>query len=97
MGGNGGGRALAEKLEALREAMHDYFGTLNEIKMGLTAKVPEKPMAYDLYIKTERLGIPLVSGGLIDQPHIWLMELGVILETEQVYSSMEAMASETSE
>lgn len=97
MGRNGGGRALAEKIDALREAMHEYFGALNEIKMGLTAKVPERPMAYDLYIKTKKLGIPLVSGGLIDQPHIWMMELGAILETEQIYLSLEAMADAKSE
>jgi hypothetical protein len=43
--------------------------------MGLKPEsVPEKPDALRLYDQCKSTGLPLVAGGLLDQPHIWLME-----------------------
>ena len=49
-------------------------------------KIPEKPEALEKFEQCEALGLPLVAGGLQDQPHIWLMEIGVILNVRNVFS-----------
>lgn len=40
--------------------------------------MPGKPEALEKYEQCKELGLPLVAGGLQDQPHIWLLEVGVI-------------------
>jgi hypothetical protein len=41
----------------------------------------EKPDELKLYEQMRETGLPLVAGGLMDQPHIWLDMLGVIKNT----------------
>jgi hypothetical protein len=48
--------------------------------MGLKAEIPEKPEAQLLLEMIQTTGLPLVDGGLIDQPHIWLQELAVVVQ-----------------
>lgn len=56
--------------------------------MGLSGvKVPPKPEALVLWQQCKALGLPLVSGGLVDQPHIWLIEIAVLLEEEELFSA----------
>ncbi len=38
----------------------------------------EKPGELTLFEQVREMGIPLVAGGLMDQPHIWVMVYGVI-------------------
>lgn len=90
-----GGRTLEERLNELQVALQDYFGALNELAMGhpgLSVKVPEKPEALVLYQQCEKLGLPLVSGGLMDQPHIWLQEVAVIVDTKNLYEALSGKA-----
>lgn len=62
---------------------------LNQLKAGL--KVPreervEKPEELKKYEQMKKLGLPLVAGGIQDQPHIWLEMIGVIENTRKVFN-----------
>lgn len=83
-----GGRVVAGGLDKLREELQDYFGALNEIRAGVNREVPRPPEAYVKLQQCERLGLPLMEGGLMDQPHIWLLEVGVIREVERVFDAL---------
>jgi len=51
--------------------------------MGASNKVPKKPdilVAHEMCVKQR---LPLVAGGLLDQPHFWLMEVEQIDQTIQ--------------
>jgi hypothetical protein len=69
-----GGRIVQERLEKIKEELQEYYGLLNELQMGVTTKPPQKPNCLEVYDLYESIGLPLVAGGLLDQPHIWLME-----------------------
>jgi hypothetical protein len=45
-----------------------------EIREGVSNTLPDKPEALFYYEMTKEMGIPLVAGGVRDQPHIWMME-----------------------
>lgn len=74
----GGGSALARGLELLEVALQDYFGTLNEIEQGLNVDVPVKPEALVYWEMMQFSNLPVVSGGLIDQPHIFQREMIIV-------------------
>lgn len=96
MGRPAGGSDLARGLDELRLALYDYYGALNEVKTlsesnpssVATVKVPEKPEALVLWEECQALELPLVSGGLIDQPHIWLEEVHVVIEITDLFPSL---------
>ena len=69
--------------------MQDYFGALNELKQGLAVKeIPERPDALMRYEQCKSTGLPLKSGGLQDQPHIWLMEWEVVDNTKRIMTAV---------
>lgn len=89
------GVELSERLKELESALREYFGALNEIKMGLTVKnMPPKPQALTWYERCKVLGIPLVSGGVSDQPYIWLQELAVVIEQKTFFELLEKRQSQ---
>lgn len=87
-----GGSAVADKLKELREYLYNYFGTLNEVSMlGYgTSEIPAKPEVLIRDEQCQALGLPLVAGGVIDQPYIWMQELAVLREVQAVFRAMEA-------
>ena len=87
MGRPGGGRKLRGLLAELEEQLLHYFGTLAEISMGLSVKVPEKPRILAYVEQFEHMNIPFVAGGLLDQPFI-LMEM--VHKCMEVRAVMEA-------
>lgn len=89
MGWADGGSLVAGKLEKLRDKIREYHGVINELKAGLKATLPEKPEAMVLYEKCRSTGLPLVAGGLLDQPYIWLLEWSII---EQEMTLMESLS-----
>lgn len=96
MGSRGGGSTLAQKLNELREALGDYYGTLNELQLGLNVPVPEKPEAMIYYEQMEALGIPLVDGGVLDQPYIFMQEYKIVADfkKQQELIRLKAAANE---
>lgn len=93
MGRSIGGSRITGGLEALRSALYDYYGAINELKtlseaqpnLASTVKIPQKPEALILWEQCQALGLPLVDGGLEDQPHIWIEEVAVIRDAQQEF------------
>lgn len=95
MEGSSGGRFVEGKLQELREALDTYFGALNQAKEGLfLGEIPDKPEALKKLEQCESLGIPLVSGGVMDQPHVWLLEMGVVIDTRKTFEMLESVTEE---
>lgn len=81
--GTTGGKDLADYLQGIRDEIAEFFGSLEDIATGI--KAPSdiyKPEVLIQYEQCKSMGIPLVAGGLVDQPYIWL-ELWAICEQEQ--------------
>jgi len=77
----------------LRQALIEYYGAINEMKTLAESQphivqkvtIPDKPEALILWQQCRELDMPLVDGGLEDQPHIWLEEISIILEVQHVF------------
>ena len=63
----------------------NFYGSINEQKMGVKPDSIEKPEAMILWEKCQEIGLPLVDGGLMDQPYIWLQEVAVIKNTKALF------------
>ena len=64
--------------------------------MGMKVTDPiEKPEALILYEQVTKLGIPLVQGGVMDQPHIWLQEFYVCLEEVETQDRINRQRSDS--
>ncbi|MHA2201258.1 MAG: hypothetical protein ACXABN_15380 [Candidatus Thorarchaeota archaeon] len=95
MEGTGGGSFVAGKLKELEKALEDYFGALNQTKEGIfIGEFPDKPEALEKLEQCEALGVPLVSGGVMDQPHIFLIEIGTIRNVRETYETVSDLVQE---
>ena len=57
--------------------------------MGLKPKeIPEKPEALDLFQQCQMMGIPLVEGGVLDQPHIWAREYRIVYQEKNRFERL---------
>jgi len=89
-----GGRLIGEALENLKIELDEYYAKLNEIKNNSikslydNIEIPEPPEALLLYDMCNDMHIPLVDGGLLDQPHIWLLEYGICLKRKQIWKTV---------
>lgn len=64
--------------------------------MGLNPEIKDKPVAFALYEQCNKLGLPLVQGGIVDQPHIWLEQYAVCAQREQLWRGIIANATNKS-
>jgi hypothetical protein len=73
-------KRVNKSLEALRDYLLDYYGAINEVKANARSvkDLLEEPEAAALYRKCKSMNTLLVSGGLLDQPHIWLLEWNIV-------------------
>jgi hypothetical protein len=86
----GGVEVLSEKLAELRQELDSYFGMLAQFKEGIHPKVIiEKPIALIYLEQIQMLGIPLVEGGVLDQPYIFMQEMAVCAEVVAIYAAQE--------
>lgn len=83
--GTGGGLILAGVLENLQTELENYFGYLNELKMGLQADPVDKPDALGMVELMESMHVPLVAGGVMDQPHIWLLQYNLVVNVRSMF------------
>jgi hypothetical protein len=86
--GAGGGSKLAEYLRELREEVQVYFQAILAVADGMPIEVPKKPAALIQYDQCIGMGIPLVSGGLKEQPHIWLLEFAICQQERETYTAL---------
>lgn len=83
-----GGIILGGALKELEDALVEYYGTLNEVKHGLNAQPNEKPHELILYEQMQEMHVPLVAGGLMDQPHIWLQQYAVVRNVKALFDNL---------
>lgn len=86
--GSLGGIRLADILKTLRTELENYFGSINEIKMGVRSRTEPKPGALTTVEYIEKMGLPLVAGGLMDQPHIWLLQMEMVIEVRSLFEAI---------
>lgn len=48
--------------------------------------MPSKPEAMVIYEQMQTLGVPLIGGGLLDQPHIFMQEMGVVRDKMEMWT-----------
>ena len=80
-----GGSIIEGIVHELEEELDVYFGAQNELRMGLNPKMVHKPVPLIFYEQQRDLKIPLVSGGVYDQPHIWLEQYITCQQREQLW------------
>jgi len=51
--------------------------------------MPPMPKPLVVYERCKKLGLPLVSGGVLDQPYVWLQQIAVIDEQEMLFRLLE--------
>lgn len=88
-----GGRVLEDILRRQEAEIENYLGSINEFQAGVRAQPLPKPdllAAIDLVKST---GLPLVAGGVLDQPHIWLLQLERVSVITQTWDAINAAAS----
>lgn len=72
----------------MKEEIEEYYGCLAEIRAGIRKKPPEKPPILQTIDLMRKTGLPLVSGGLLDQPYTWLLQYSAAMDTVE---AMEAI------
>ena len=77
---------LSDHFDEMARELEDYFGTLAELKAGLITKVPETPEILYLLEMCEQNRVPLMAGGLMDQPHIFLIEAGIARSKRDLFA-----------
>lgn len=97
--GDVGERSLTTLLAEFRLEVREYFGAMNELRMGLKPeKPPIKPGALSLLELCQSQGLPLVAGGLVDQPYIWLLQCDILqqeIELQRAVQRNTAPANQT--
>lgn len=93
--GSAGGRVVSEKLQSLRDALEDYFGAITALENGQQVSIPEQPEALTYYHSSTKMHIPLVEGGVMDQPHIWLMEYAICEQRTELQTILNNRSSES--
>jgi hypothetical protein len=79
-----GKRLIEDILDQISDDIQEYYGLLNELKMGAISKPPEKPDILELYQSWKRSGLPFLAGGYVDQPYL----LTVFMDTVQNVTEM---------
>jgi hypothetical protein len=87
-----GVRIVNAGLTLLRDTLQEYAGQINEIRAGLKPDEKiDKPEALILYEQCKELGIPLVKGSLLDQPHIWMLEYKICDDETKLMAAIHAI------
>ena len=86
-----GSKSIERHLEDLEKAIDQYYGMINLIKRKIKPKPdeiykePEPLLIYELCIE---LGVQRVSGGLEDQPYIWMLERTVARNRSELHKQL---------
>ena len=68
--------------------LEEYYGTIAELKAGLNVPIPETPEIIQYLEMCERNNIALVAGGLLDQPHIFLIEANIARDQRNLFQQI---------
>ena len=78
-----GGSLVAEILDETRNEVREYFGAMNEVRLGARSKIPPRPDKLRVYEAVKESGLPILAGGFMDQPYIWI-EIFEVLAQEKM-------------
>lgn len=83
-------------MQKLADEIDEYRGGLNEVRLGARSvnKLPDKPEALILYEQIKEMGIPLVDGGIVDQPHIFMEQYAVCSTRTKLWDMLDRRAQE---
>jgi hypothetical protein len=79
--GHAGGTIIIDQLQQIRDELREYFGSLNEVKFGARSRPLPRPDKLIVYEAVQKSGLPLLAGGFMDQPWIW-MEIFEVIKSE---------------
>jgi len=83
-----GNLELSRRLEELEQELQNYFGAIAEVRANVRTTVPDKPEALLLTEQCQELGLPLVQGGVEDQPYIWIREYRLCVQTKALFDAI---------
>ena len=83
-----GGSIVEDILRELRAELEEYLGSVNELRAGLRTTIPPKPAALYWYEMVQSTGLHLVSGGLMDQPYIWLRQWELVEGVKKLFEEI---------
>lgn len=69
--------------------MLDYYGHLNEVKAGARSDIPVKPDILFAVETCREQHIPMVPGGLVDQPVIWMEQYKAVVEIIRLFEDID--------
>lgn len=90
--GAGGKRIIADLVSEVENSVVEYYGQLNELRAGASAKVPGKPAILMLSDRLKSSGLPIFAGGYMDQPFLTMELLHVARNTESAMINIQQAA-----
>lgn len=91
--GTAGKQIISDEIKKIREEIEQYYGELNELKMGARGKPPKKPDSLLMYEIVKDTGLPILSGGYIDQPYLLTLYFSVIKNTVETMEYLANLAT----
>lgn len=73
--------------------LEEYYGTLAELRAGLNVPIPTQPEILQYLEMCEANQVPLVAGGLLDQPHIYLIEANIARTKREMFQRINGESS----
>ncbi len=81
-------------LDELKEEIRNYYGFLNEAMVLKNNTLPRKPQALINYELVKKSPIPLIAGGIMDQPYIWSLQFEVIEAEVNLHETIKRVAAQ---
>ena len=63
------------------------------MKLGARGRVPPKPDKLRVYEAVKESGLPILAGGFMDQPYIWVTIFEVIGQEKMLQEMLEAASN----
>lgn len=83
-----GGIKIEKIKEETREAVDEYYGGLNELEFGVRSMPPQPPDVLTMANAVEKFGTLFNSGGIADQPYIWLIQIWEALAEKTIHERL---------
>jgi hypothetical protein len=91
--GTTGKRIITDRVEKIRNDVEQFYGELNELRMGARGTPPVKPDILVLYETLKESGLPIVAGGYVDQPFLTTLYLEAAGEMARTMEYLNSLAN----
>lgn len=95
--GTCGKRIILDTLSEIDKDIEQFYGELNELKMNARSTPPKKPDILHLVEKIDNSGLPLVSGGYMDQPYLLTIYMEAARKKMQFLEYVQQLANSNAE